>query len=193
MKFAKKVGEYTDDAGSKRSRDSKQVRSDIIVLAHCFSPLIPFEATDNLYFRLAYADAAWKDTGIGSSKSLKDAVLEFHARLLHDQRRTIKGICGFQMDAGKDVCSRKLHASVYMHPSSRRSLVWKLKDTNNEELDEAWHHIYITECIDSFMSSGKTFVPSVTVDNESSQNAGITSACDDKMLVIELNIRSVLC
>jgi hypothetical protein len=58
MKFAKKVGEYTDDAGSKRSRDSKQERSDIIVLAHCFSPLIPFEATDNLYFRLAYADAA---------------------------------------------------------------------------------------------------------------------------------------
>ena len=178
LSFAKKHGEYCESPGDKRSRDSKKVRSDVIVLAHCMNPLIPFECTDDPYFRLAYADAAWKDSSIGSSQSLKNAVLDFYERLQTEQKKTLKGICGFQMDAGKDVKSRKLHASAYMHPSSRRALVWQLTDTNNVELDEAWHHVYITECITQFMSNGKTFVPSLTVDNEASQNAGIMTALE---------------
>lgn len=175
LKFAKIAGEY-DCAGSKRPRDCQQIRSDAVVLAHCFNPLIPFEAADNPYFRVAYADAAFKDSGIGSSNCLKKAVLAFYERLLIEQKRTVKGICGFQMDAGKDVKSRKLHAACYMHPSIRRSIVYKLTDTNDAELDEAWHHVYITDAINSFMAGGKTFVPSLTVDNEASQNAGIATA-----------------
>jgi hypothetical protein len=176
LNFARVHGEYDSYSGAKRTRDSQQVRTDAIVLAHCMNPMIPFECTDNPYFRLAYADAAWKDSSIKSAQSLKDAIMDFSARLQVEQKKTVRGICGFQMDAGKDCKSRKLHAAAYMHPSSRRSMVHKLTDTNNEELDEAWHHVYITSTIEDFMSGKKTFVPSLTVDNEASQNAGITTA-----------------
>ena len=108
LNFARVHGEYDSYSGAKRTRDSQQVRTDAIVLAHCMNPMIPFECTDNPYFRLAYADAAWKDSSIKSAQSLKDAIMDFYARLQAELKKTVRGICGFQMDAGKDCKSRKL-------------------------------------------------------------------------------------
>ena len=69
-------GEYDSYSGAKRTRDSQQVRTDAIVLAHCMNPMIPFECTDNPYFRLAYADAAWKDSSIKCAGSSTEAGTE---------------------------------------------------------------------------------------------------------------------
>jgi hypothetical protein len=66
--------------------------------------------------------------------------------------------------------------------------VYNLVDTDNEVLDEAWHHQYITNTVEGMMRDHAVFVPSVTVDNEASQNAGIT-VCLNTTLMWLLHFR----
>ena len=165
--------EHPMPSGDKLCFSSKD---DCFALAFAMNPTHALEVVDDPYWRVAFGEVMSKCSKIRCRHSLRDYILQFAERLEEHRKKTLIGIVGLQMDAGKDVNSRKLVASAYMHPSTRRSIVHKLLDTELETLTEQWHANHIASTILELMRGGRLFVPSVTLDNESSQNAGLRSA-----------------
>ena len=148
-------------------------KDDCFALAFAMNPTHSLSVVDDPYWRVTFGDKLLECTTIKCSTSLRNYIISFDVRLEEQRVSTLKGVVGLQMDGGKDVNSRKIIANAYMHPSTRKSFVHRLLDTQLAVLDENWHKDNVISTVSDIMRHGHLFVPSITVDNEAAQNAGI--------------------
>ncbi len=82
-------------------------------------------------------------------------------------------LVSLQMDGGSDVSLHKLLVTCLLLDG--RLLLHKLFDTQLATLNEEYYKLHVVEVIKGLSNQG-CFVAAITVDNESSPNAGIDAA-----------------
>ena len=92
--------EHPMPSGDKLTFSSKD---DCFALAFAMNPTHALEVVDDPYWRVAFGEVMSKCSKIRCRHSLRDYILQFAERLEEHRKKTLIGIVGLQMDAGKDV------------------------------------------------------------------------------------------
>ena len=153
------------------SSGSEQEEIDKIVLAYCMNPTVSFETVSNVYWLAAFGKVL---APVRGKTNLKIAVKDFGQRVQKDVKAVLTGILPLQMDGGKDINLRKLIASCVVVGGN--ALLYDLHDTELGVLNAQYYIDLVKKNIKSIMEAKTCFVPAITVDNEASQNCGITEA-----------------
>jgi hypothetical protein len=135
------------------------------------NPTVSFETVSNVYW-LAFGKVL---APVRGKTNLKIAVKDFGRRVQKYVKAVLTGILPLQMDGGKDINLRKLIASCVVVGGN--ALLYDLHDTELGVLNAQFYIDLVKKNIKSIMEAKTCFVPAmITVDNEASQNCGISEA-----------------
>jgi hypothetical protein len=150
---------------------------ELLAVAYCFNPRTSFSTFDEPHWKAAFKSSI--PSGM-NSHDISSAVREVAGSLRDKLFRLLKGaVVGLQMDGGKDVNGRKLLATCFAIDGSM--LMLDLTDTDLQYLDGGYYRNHVKRLVRQLLEEAQCFVVSVTLDNESSPNAGLESAIENEL------------
>lgn len=151
--------------------DADAVQKELIVVAYCMNPSVPFSTLENKYWRAAFQSSL---RGIDGT-TMNQEILKYAKSLDDSFFKLIKGsMVSLVFDGGKDISGHKLIASGIIW--NKTAMLLEIMDTKLETLNEQFYQAYCTRIVSSVAAKGKCLVLAWTIDNEPVENAGLDAA-----------------